>query len=323
MTTPCAPIEFPPLHNTMGCLFLGTTFAGAMWGVTTMQTYNYFLQYFRVDRPALNITVGVVYLLDTVHQCMLLHFTYTYLVSHFGDPVILGTLLWSILAMVLLTSLIGFICQSFLAYRVWVLSRGKFHVVGIVLLPILGLFACTLAYFGKAVPFTQFIQLGQVGGYSRAVNVLGAVSDVTITVALSFYLWSSKSGMRKTDAIVNRLILFCVRTGALTTLCAICSLITISVLPNTFIYITFYCTLARWYTTSLLSTLNARAELRSKTGATSVANVSFDNHPHGSHDRTGRAVAPDANVRHIAINKDVETLITNEYEMKSSHHQAL
>ncbi|KAG7085520.1 hypothetical protein E1B28_003080 [Marasmius oreades] len=320
MTTPCAPIAFPPLHDTFGCLFIGTTLSGAMWGVTTMQTYNYFLEYFGVDRPLLSIMVGVVYALDTVHQMMLLHLVYTYLVSNFGNPVILGTLVWSILIMVLLTAMIGLICQLFLTYRVWVLSRGKIHVVVIVLLPILGLFSTTLAYFAKAWPFTTFAQLALVGGFSKAVNVLGAVSDITITIALSILLWSSKSGMRKTDAIVNRLILFCVRTGAITTLCAICSLITISALPNTFIYITFYCTLARWYTASLLATLNARSDLRSQTNAAShhsLANVSLDHHT-GSRERNhGRPGDADVNVRRIAINKDVETLITNEYEMKT------
>ncbi|EEB87234.1 hypothetical protein MPER_15502, partial [Moniliophthora perniciosa FA553] len=68
-----------------------------LWGITSMQTYNYFLQYWRVDRPILNITVGVVYILDTVHQLMLSHMLYIYLVSNWGNPVILATLVWSIL----------------------------------------------------------------------------------------------------------------------------------------------------------------------------------------------------------------------------------
>ncbi|KAG7091542.1 hypothetical protein E1B28_010571 [Marasmius oreades] len=318
MTTPCAPIQFPPLHDTMGCLFIGTTLAGAMWGVTTMQTYNYFFQYFKVDRPLLNIMVGVIYALDTVHQIMLLHLVYTYLVSNFGSPVILGTLVWSILIMVLLTAFIGLICQLFLTYRIWILSRGKVPVVVVVLLPILGLFTTTLAYFANAWPFTTFAQLALVGGYSRAVNVLGAVSDITITLTLSFYLWSSKSGMRRTDAIINRLILFCVRTGAITTACAICSLITISLLPNTFVYITFYCTLARWYTASLLATLNARSDLRSQsTPHHSLGSTAVSLDSSGSRDRTGRAVDASGGVRHVAINKEgVDTLIPNEYEMK-------
>ena len=68
------------------------------------------------------------------------------------------------------------------------------------------------------------------------MNALGAASDVAITGALSFYLWTSKSGMKKcdmdclsnlnyvdgshvnsTDAIMDRLILFFIRTGLLTT----------------------------------------------------------------------------------------------------------
>ncbi|KAE9394600.1 hypothetical protein BT96DRAFT_185050 [Gymnopus androsaceus JB14] len=61
---------------------------------------------------------------------------------------------------------------------------------------------------------------------------------------------------------MNRLMYFCLATGLLTTVCAICSLVSISVWPNTFVYIGFYVVLARLYVNSFLATLNAREKLR-------------------------------------------------------------
>ncbi|KAK1218444.1 hypothetical protein PQX77_018871 [Marasmius sp. AFHP31] len=309
---------FPPLHNTMGCLFVGTTLSGAMWGITITQTYNYFLVLPAAFVPALQYTymqVGVVCALNTVHQIMLSHLLYTYLVSNFGNPVILGTLIWHahpsqnsdcrLIALCSLSnrSILGFIglsVQSFLAYRVWVLSRKNVFVVGVVLLLVLGLFTVTVTYFAQAWHFTTFAGLGKVGGLSRAFNVLGAASNLGITTALSFYLWSSKSGMSRTDATVNRLILFCVRTGLLTTACAILSLITISVFPNTFVYITFYSALPRLYSISLLAMLNARPRL----GTKSFPNISLEN----NQNRSGQPVVTSDNVRHVPIKDDEDTV---------------
>ncbi|KAI3605802.1 hypothetical protein WG66_012385 [Moniliophthora roreri] len=303
-------LNIPPLHNTMGALFIGVS----LWGITSMQTYNYFLQYWRVDRPILNMTL------------MLSHLLYVYLVSNWGNPAILATLLCHSVLIDLFYGLtttkafIGFIVQLFLCYRVYVLSRNNYIVTGVVVLPVLALFTITMAYFGTAWSqhFTLFADLARIKGLSVTVNVLGAASDVVITSALSFYLWTSKSGIRKTDAIMNRLILFCVRSGLLTTVTAILSLITIQVYPDTFIYICFYSILARFYSFSLLATLNARSDLRSQTsnGANSfAASVSLEPNPGNAWSR--RPQESSNGVRHIAIKQDVETMIDHgEYEMK-------
>ncbi|KAK7047795.1 hypothetical protein VNI00_006123 [Paramarasmius palmivorus] len=218
-----------------------------------------------------------------------------------------------------MSALIGFIVQLFLCYRVWVLSRNNIFVTGVVLLPVFGLFGTTMAYIiiAWSQNFTLFTDLGKVEAVSKTVNAFGAVSDVAITSALSYFLWTSKSGIRKTDAIMNRLILFCVRSGLLTTINAILSLITISVFPGTFIYICFYSILARFYSFSLLATLNARKELRSQTGTHAnsfAASVSLEPNPTGTWNRRPQETA--SGVRHIAIKQDVETMISHEYEMK-------
>ncbi|KAE9392051.1 hypothetical protein BT96DRAFT_924959 [Gymnopus androsaceus JB14] len=71
---------------------------------------------------------------------------------------------------------------------------------------------------------------------------------------------------------------FCLATGLLTTVCAICSLVSISVWPNTFVYIGFYVVLARLYVNSFLATLNAREKLRALNrppGSSFLSNLTF------------------------------------------------
>ncbi|EEB95207.1 hypothetical protein MPER_05860, partial [Moniliophthora perniciosa FA553] len=183
----------------MGALFIGVLLAAALWGVTSVQTWTYYADYSASDPLRLKIMVAVTYGLDTTHQIMLSHLLYTYLVSNFANPLILGEL-----------AFIAVIVQLFLTWRVWILSHKNVPVIVIILLLVFAEFGVTIALLRKVIDDMPHV-------ISRVVNALGAASDIAITISLSFYLYTSKSRMKNTDAIMDQLILFCVRTGLLTT----------------------------------------------------------------------------------------------------------
>lgn len=82
--------------------------------------------------------------------------------------------------------------------------------------------------------------------------------DVLITVSLCFYLSSHRSGVNKrTDDLVTRVIRITVQTGLMTSLWAILDLIIYRVQNNS-MHLIFNFPLAKIYTNSLMSTLNAR-----------------------------------------------------------------
>lgn len=93
---------------------------------------------------------------------------------------------------------------------------------------------------------------------SRAVNAMGAASDLAIALTLVALLHRARTGFRRSETIINRLILFSINTGLLTSMCAVLSLVTITVFPSTFIYMTFFVCVSRLYTNTLYATLNAR-----------------------------------------------------------------
>ncbi|KAG6872102.1 hypothetical protein C0995_012988 [Termitomyces sp. Mi166 len=86
--------------------------------------------------------------------------------------------------------------------------------------------------------------------------------DVLITLILCILLHHSRTGFHRSDTMINKLILFAVNTGFLTSLCAVASLISIVVAGDTFLYIAFYFCIGRLYSNSLLATLNARKMIR-------------------------------------------------------------
>ncbi|TFK39024.1 hypothetical protein BDQ12DRAFT_87741 [Crucibulum laeve] len=240
------PTVLPAIHDTFGAVFIGVLVAGALWGVTCMQTYEYF-EHNTSDRWILKSLVTIVFVSDTFHQALMSHTIYTYLVTNYFDPTYLIKVVWSLVAELLASGVVSLIAQGFFAWRVWILSRGRkgMAVVTLLVCLVLGNFTVTIVYFVRALNTSTFIELRNLSTLSRALNTIGVVADVAITMAMIWLLHSMKTGFHRSNQIISRLILFSLSTGLLTTLCALMCLISISVWPNTLIFIGFYACLSR------------------------------------------------------------------------------
>lgn len=76
----------------------------------------------------------------------------------------------------------------------------------------------------------DFNQLPGVAAVSRAVNITGAISDVAIASSLVLLLNRSRTGFKPTESVINRLILFTIQTGLLTSTCMVFSLAFVRIL---------------------------------------------------------------------------------------------
>ncbi|ESK93753.1 hypothetical protein Moror_1451 [Moniliophthora roreri MCA 2997] len=145
--------------------------------------------------------------------------------------------------------------------------------------------------------------LTQLRGLSMTVNVLGAVSDVFIATGLFFFLHRSRTGFKKSDTMISKLIMFSVSTGLLTSICAIASLLSILVWGDTLIYVAFYFSLGRLYSNSLLATLNARQSIRGLTDETG-GELSFSLQTFTKSRRNKRDIATNSKPANISIKID-------------------
>jgi hypothetical protein len=59
-----------------------------------------------------------------------------------------------------------------------------------------------------------------------------AVCDVIIAVAMVYFLSSRRTGFAQSRSLVNKLMLYSVESGALTSICAVVVVVTFLVLPN-------------------------------------------------------------------------------------------
>ncbi|KAK0452911.1 uncharacterized protein EV420DRAFT_630545 [Desarmillaria tabescens] len=304
----------PPLDNTMGALLVGVLFSTALWGTTCVQTFSYLNRYWRLDTLGFRILVLATFAMDTLHEILICHTIYTYLVSNFANPAQLEIVEWSILVEVVASACVALMVQSFFTYRVWILSHKNLYLI-LFLGSLVGaeFFVC-IAYFAKSWSVEVYSDSYKVRSLSQSMNALAAAGDLAICGSLIVLLHRSKSGMKRSDAMMNKMILFTMNTGLLTSICAIMSLIMILVYPNTFLYITFFFNLSRLYSNSLLATLNARRGMKTTVDGSALG-ASF------TLDSDGRRVPISAESaskpRHIVINRNVDVEVLGDYEMDS------
>ncbi|EIW80838.1 hypothetical protein CONPUDRAFT_73858 [Coniophora puteana RWD-64-598 SS2] len=216
----------------------------------SMETWFYFTNYAKDGWP-MKLLVVAVLCSDTVHQA---------LITHTADKACVVILLITEkkFVEVLFNGLTALMVQSFLAWRIWKLSNGCIWRTGSVMVLVVGEFVCVAIYVAKAINFETFAQLMALKSLSMTVNAVAAAGDILITACLCHLLHGVRASFLRSENLINKLIIFTINTGLLTSFCAIASLLSIAAAPDTFIYIAFYFCLGRLYCNSLLATLNVR-----------------------------------------------------------------
>ncbi|KAM5546020.1 hypothetical protein V8D89_000146 [Ganoderma adspersum] len=250
------------LGPTLGVGYIGVSISSIIYGVACLQTFQYYLSSkAKTDRKELHVLVGLLWLLGSVRQALMMYTFYFYLITHNAD--LLETLLsnpWSIASSIVITATITLIVDGFLVLRIWHLSRGN----------IFGAFA--IAHFVVAVVFSslELVNLDEsivtleakyesLGIGSAA---LGASTDGLIMLVMAYFLLQSPGTSRRTHNLIYTLLTYTVTTGALCACCSLASVISYVVVPNAFYNYIFNILGAELYINVFLTSLNVRAAVR-------------------------------------------------------------
>jgi len=253
MATPVA------LDNTLGSMLIGLVVAAMLNGVAIVQVYYYFTH--QSDPRHLKLLVGTVITLDTIHQALITHTVYTYTVTNFGNLAGFKSVVWSNSAGVVFNALIALLVQSFLTLRVWRCSNHSKLLTGVIVLFVIAEFVTILMATAWSFQWKTYERLVGLRHFNVGVNAITVAGDSLIAASLCFFLHRSRTGLSRSDTMIDKLILFTVGTGLLPSICAIFSLIFLLVAKRTFIFIGFFFCIGRLYTNCLLVTLNARKKL--------------------------------------------------------------
>ncbi|EKM84080.1 hypothetical protein AGABI1DRAFT_110668 [Agaricus bisporus var. burnettii JB137-S8] len=285
----------------VGPLLIGLFFNTYLYGLVTYQFLVYKTTKFN-DPTWIKIVVALLFVCDTLHSGVAVYAGWEMCVTNFNHPELLIFVGWTIPFTACATAVAALLTQGFLAHRVLLLTKSKVITAIILVLSVVGFVFGMYAGVrcGIIDDSTKFAPLKPYVGCWLGFQT---AADISITAVLSYSLSRSRTGFRKTDTLINRLIRGAIQTGLFASIFALADLFSFTLAGTTTLYAMFAYPIGRIYTNTLLDTLNARIELKRGTAGTIDAEsgntYSLQNH--------SRTLAPDASTHSIQVQKETVT----------------
>ncbi|KAG1724020.1 hypothetical protein EDB19DRAFT_324044 [Suillus lakei] len=235
----------------------GTLATMLLYGVICMQTFHYWQAYAH-DGKILKSLVAFIWILETAHTALSIHSVEYYLIMHFGDTENLAYAVWSMGATYFVGFIIAYAVNLCFIWRILRLSQKRWIAVCFFIVATVrcgfGLTNCSSSFrYTMWKTFRARVFPTMVVGW-----VLSAVVDSAIAFTLCLYLRKRRTGMNRTDSILNRLLLYSINTGVVTSIFAILVIIMFLGLPTNLAFIAFVQVQSKLYAVSFLASLNTR-----------------------------------------------------------------
>ncbi|TFY56301.1 hypothetical protein EVG20_g8978 [Dentipellis fragilis] len=265
-----SPPEPHSVLSSVGAIYAGLLVMSILYGVTTLQSYMYFRAYPR-DKQVHKVLVMILWLLDTAHTICIAYGVYqdliTLSIQVTFDSIALAPVprYFGFQATQFLITINDALVRWFYCERIWKLSKGSWIItvfIVILSIPPVG------AGFYFAIQLFKLSALKDFRSISTAVYLALAsicASDSCITIVTSALLWKTHGPIKRTNAVINTLIILSLSTGLLPrfSIFAIAVLITYAT-GQGLIWVGLYFIFSKLCFNSMLTILNNRELLRSQ-----------------------------------------------------------
>ncbi|EIM79878.1 uncharacterized protein STEHIDRAFT_163134 [Stereum hirsutum FP-91666 SS1] len=260
------------IENTLGYQLIGAFIAAAMYGVTVLQTYIYWIRFAKKDSRKLRSLVIFIWGIDTVCSALVCASLYKNLVQDWGVLDSLESVPVTFALENGFTCFVTVVVQCFFAHRVWLVSGKQSKIIPVVI----AIFALVGFGGGCALTARMFItnlnlQVVETDVFINNACIVdqtaAAACDILITLSLYYYLNLGRrkdSLTRRADSVLQSLVIYFISRGILTTVFQILAVATYAGLRSQQLWIIWQVCLSKAYVNSLLAILNAR-EYLSKT----------------------------------------------------------
>ncbi|KAH9933651.1 uncharacterized protein BXZ73DRAFT_101034 [Epithele typhae] len=260
-----SPPALPPSIGLLaGPQLLGFFFSWALQGILTTQAckYHIYCLYFPDDHRWTKCLVAGVVIWEWIQTGLVTQTAFDIDVTHFGDISVLTAYGNTWFSVPVMSAVVSFVVQCYFAWRVWVLGKSKI-AVGVILF-----LSFSQTVLGIAGGIT--LKIIDANAVEASVNrpivaaglVVATVVDVLIAALMTYYLLQARSGMRQTDAVVNKLVTLVVETGALTATVAFLYCVIFLLDTKDLLFECPALVLPKLYSNTLIVSLNNRAFIR-------------------------------------------------------------
>jgi len=255
--------------NTLGAYQIGVLVSLVLFGVMSTQTYIYYGR-FPTDTRNMKLMVALVWVLEFAQAICISIALYKWTITSFGVPLIVPPKTFDI--SIFFSGVISACVQGFFSFRIYTLSRT-------LVIPIISWFLSFLRLVvGTAVFITAYrmtalpIFEAQFGWLITTAASVGVGNDLLITVTLVLVLQKQRGEVQaRTVPLVDRLIIWTMETGLMTTVASLATLICFLTMKGNLVWGGVFVVVSRLYSNSVLASLNSRQTLRTmNTGYPSV-----------------------------------------------------
>ncbi|KAM5539865.1 hypothetical protein V8D89_006368 [Ganoderma adspersum] len=259
---PADPLaNFPriPVYNTLGAWIIGVSASILLNGVLIHQAYQYFREY-ADDRRLLKYWVLIVVILETFISALIFHTGYFYLVVQYWDPTyfFVKPMVWSLCVLPVPATLTALISQTFFVRRVWLIAPKFKIVVGIAFLLNVANVGCYTALGVSMFDATDFLDGLRFSWLASVGSSVQMAGDIMLTLTLIWVLRKSRTGINRTDSMLELLIAYALSTGLVTCIVHILNVAFSIAWPANLVFGTFSCILTKLYANTFLVALNTR-----------------------------------------------------------------
>ncbi|KAH9969928.1 hypothetical protein BC827DRAFT_1164112 [Russula dissimulans] len=251
------------IRSTYGAAFIGLLFSVALYGMTIIQGWIYFLHSCR-DSRTLKVFVAILIGFDTLHTMLCTYGVYWRLVLNFGNVANLDTDMWATNSQSVINMVVGYSVQLFYARRVYLMSN---NIIIPSIVAVLGglCFSMGALFTARAFVLKRYSRYGSLIWVTVVGMSAAAVADILIASSMCWYLHRKRTGFAKTDSTIITLMTYSINTGLLTSVLATLTLIFFIIVPTTsLIWQAIFWTSGKCYVNSLLAMLNSRDYLRER-----------------------------------------------------------
>ncbi|OBZ79056.1 hypothetical protein A0H81_00119 [Grifola frondosa] len=236
--------------------------SSVLYGFTSFQTYLYFIRFGKNDTQFLKSTVTFIWILETAHEFLIGHYLYWNLITNYGNPSALLATTHVDDVTTGITALITLVVQCFYARRIWIMSNRNWYLSFITFALAIAHFGFEIAVMGLTFKMPDYAEFHKIAPYFTTGLALAAAVDITIASSMCYFLLAITRTPDSTNTIMNKIIMYTISSGLLTSITDIVILICFLTMPNNLVYLFFYGFVNNFYANSLLAMLNSRESLR-------------------------------------------------------------
>ncbi|KAJ8086081.1 hypothetical protein PM082_004900 [Marasmius tenuissimus] len=274
-----------------GAIQVGSFLSAAVWGVSSLQVFIYFMHASDRDSGLLKALVGFLWCVDTVNQILVLKGGWKVLIKEYGRIAGLSENAVELLHHTWLEAIVIFAVQMYFLHRIFKFGSktlrapshkvGLFALCGTLFLAILWQIVGIIIYLAKA--FNQPLAAQTEPFFiNMNISMRGAAVGVDVVIAICMvYLLTREgnNGLSRTKRMVHRLILIVITSGTLTAIVVTFVLILLKVYPAYLYFCILEFVVCSLYLSTLMANLNTRDYAHGKeSGPTTMSSFSAPGH---------------------------------------------